>query len=65
MDEIDYAIIHALQEDGRMSWTELGKTVGLSLPSTSESRNWRTAVSSKSTAPSSILLRLKKPSWRF
>ncbi|WP_029330018.1 Lrp/AsnC family transcriptional regulator [Exiguobacterium oxidotolerans] len=36
MDEIDYAIIHALQADGRMSWTELGKTVGLSTPAVNE-----------------------------
>ena len=36
MDEIDYAIIRALQADGRMSWTELGKTVGLSTPAVNE-----------------------------
>lgn len=36
MDEIDYAIIRALQTDGRMSWTELGKTVGLSTPAVNE-----------------------------
>ncbi|ACB60984.1 transcriptional regulator, AsnC family [Exiguobacterium sibiricum 255-15] len=36
MDEIDYAIIQTLQGDGRMSWTELGKTVGLSTPAVNE-----------------------------
>ncbi|MBS8266588.1 Lrp/AsnC family transcriptional regulator [Mesobacillus boroniphilus] len=36
MDQVDFNIIHYLQEDGRMSMTELGKRVGLSIPAVKE-----------------------------
>lgn len=32
VDAIDESILRALQEDGRMSWTDLGDAVGLSAP---------------------------------
>ncbi|MEA3318695.1 MAG: Lrp/AsnC family transcriptional regulator [Bacillota bacterium] len=36
MDEIDQGILRHLQENARMSMTELGKRVGLSTPATNE-----------------------------
>jgi Lrp/AsnC family transcriptional regulator, leucine-responsive regulatory protein len=36
MDEIDQNILFQLQENGRISMTELGKRVGLSTPATNE-----------------------------
>ncbi|WP_404469655.1 Lrp/AsnC family transcriptional regulator [Sutcliffiella horikoshii] len=36
MDEIDQSILRHLQENARMSMTELGKRVGLSTPATNE-----------------------------
>ncbi|MFA9560331.1 Lrp/AsnC family transcriptional regulator [Evansella sp. AB-rgal1] len=36
MDEIDYSIISQLQENARISMTELGKKIGLSTPATNE-----------------------------
>ncbi|UAL48017.1 Lrp/AsnC family transcriptional regulator [Sutcliffiella horikoshii] len=36
MDEIDQSILSHLQENARMSMTELGKRVGLSTPATNE-----------------------------
>jgi Lrp/AsnC family transcriptional regulator, leucine-responsive regulatory protein len=36
MDQVDLNILHFLQEDGRMSMTELGKRVGLSIPAVKE-----------------------------
>ena len=35
-DERDIAILHALQEDGRIPLTELGRRIGLSQPAVSE-----------------------------
>ncbi|EFQ23944.1 Lrp/AsnC family transcriptional regulator [Aminomonas paucivorans] len=32
MDILDFKILHLLLEDGRLSWTELGKSVGLTPP---------------------------------
>ncbi|MBU9711609.1 Lrp/AsnC family transcriptional regulator [Evansella tamaricis] len=36
MDEIDYSIISQLQENARISMTDLGKKIGLSTPATNE-----------------------------
>ena len=36
MDDIDRALIRALRANGRASWAELGRTVGLSGPSVTE-----------------------------
>ncbi|EKS8373769.1 AsnC family protein, partial [Bacillus cereus] len=36
MDHIDQKIIYILQEDGRVSMTELGKMVNLSTPAVKE-----------------------------
>ena len=36
MDDIDRALIRALRRNGRASWAELGRTVGLSGPSVTE-----------------------------
>lgn len=36
MDLVDQNILHNLQEDGRISMTELGKRVGLSVPAVKE-----------------------------
>ncbi|MEH6978424.1 Lrp/AsnC family transcriptional regulator, partial [Bacillus pseudomycoides] len=36
MDHIDRKILHILQEDGRISMTELGKMVNLSTPAVKE-----------------------------
>lgn len=36
MDETSWAILEALQENGRLSYSELGKKVGLSTPAVSE-----------------------------
>lgn len=39
MDDIDRALIAALRRDGRASWAELGRAVGLSGPSVTERVN--------------------------
>ncbi|MBM6618904.1 Lrp/AsnC family transcriptional regulator [Bacillus suaedaesalsae] len=39
MDEIDRHIIEVLQEDGRISMTDLGKRIGLSVPAVKERVN--------------------------
>lgn len=39
MDEIDRHILQVLQEDGRISMTDLGKRVGLSVPAVKERVN--------------------------
>ena len=36
LDDIDRAILGALQEDGRLSWSALGERVGLSPPAATE-----------------------------
>ena len=36
MDGIDHALVAALQEDARVSYAELGRTVGLSAPAVAE-----------------------------
>ena len=36
MDEIDQSILNQLQENARVSMTELGKQIGLSTPATNE-----------------------------
>jgi Lrp/AsnC family leucine-responsive transcriptional regulator len=36
LDELDHAIVAALQEDGRVSLSELGRRIGLSQPAMSE-----------------------------
>ncbi|HEY9100991.1 Lrp/AsnC family transcriptional regulator [Chitinimonas sp.] len=36
LDAIDHAILTALQEDGRLALSELGRRIGLSQPATSE-----------------------------
>lgn len=36
MDRIDYHLLDLLQADGRVSWRELGETVGLSAPAVAE-----------------------------
>lgn len=36
LDEVGWRIVKALQEDGRLSFAELGRQVGLSLPAVSE-----------------------------
>ncbi|MCM3665202.1 Lrp/AsnC family transcriptional regulator [Mesobacillus subterraneus] len=36
MDQVDKNILHHLQEDGRISMTELGRRVGLSVPAVKE-----------------------------
>lgn len=36
LDALDWRIVEALQEDGRLSWSELGRRVGLSQPAVAE-----------------------------
>lgn len=56
MDAIDRQILAELQQDGRVTLTELAERVGLSLslPATAGSEHWNTPARSAATTPTSI-----------